>query len=179
MGYGGRRFFNNRRNDDAEDLDMMASNTANPRHIDTSMRSDRWAPASSHVPHVPGRRQMGQHRHLSIVTMDLNYDRLLSSKQLVKKTYATAMQDWIGREGYGFDSYFRGTCPIKRLPMYTFVLDRAAYLCFKSAKLQYLCKIIYKTRFGTGDDAKFRGKLMVFVDWPTNQWDIEVLSTLL
>jgi superfamily II DNA/RNA helicase len=108
---------------------------------------------------------MRVHRHLSLSTFDLRLHTLLTRE---RKTLANSVQHWYAKNrDQGASMYFRLTRTDPGLPNFVDRWSLCDYICSMSPKLRYLCKIIGSALFGPKET---RGKLLVFVTWPIEQW---------
>jgi superfamily II DNA/RNA helicase len=86
-----------------------------------------------------------------------------------KKNLAASVQAWYGKNlDHGASLYFRFTRPDPGLPNFADRWSLCEYICSMSPKLRYLCKILGEALYGTATHS--RGKLLVFVTWPIEQW---------
>jgi len=112
-----------------------------------------------------GLRNIRVHRHISLCTFDLRLHTMLTRS---KKNLAASVQVWYGKNlDHGASLYFRFTRPDPGLPNFADRWSLCEYICSMSPKLRYLCKILGEALYGA---ANSRGKLLVFVTWPIEQW---------
>ena len=114
-----------------------------------------------------GTRSFAVHRKLGMLTLNpALYHMLLATGrrnmvQHVEKWYDTFKDQ-------GMSLYFEFTKPAANLPIYA---DRASfleYLCKDSPKLQYLVKLCGEICLDVQDPRR----VLIFTDWPINQWMI-------
>lgn len=110
-----------------------------------------------------GRLNMAAHRRLVHGTFNPHLDTLVSSvgkRSLVKdinKWYASATD-------FGVTHFFKHTRPAKYFQPYQDRLGMAEYMAGPSAKIQYLCGLLYKICIVE------EKRVQIVVDMPMNQW---------
>jgi superfamily II DNA/RNA helicase len=85
-----------------------------------------------------------------------------------KKTLATCVQQWYHKNhDQGASMYFRLTRIDPGVPNFVDRWSMGDYICSMSPKLRYLCRIVGTALFGPTET---RGKVLIFVSWPIEQW---------
>ena len=108
---------------------------------------------------------MRVHRHISLGTFDLRLHTLLTRE---RKTLAHNVQHWYAKNrDQGASMYFRLTRNDPGVPNFVDRWSLCDYICSMSPKLRYLCRILASALFGPPET---RGKVLVFVTWPIEQW---------
>lgn len=115
-----------------------------------------------------GTRSFHVHRVLTIMTFNLSLHKLLlrtgkaNPVQYIYKWY-----DLFTDKGVGH--YFDLTRPEKDLPLYVDHFSFAKYMCKEFPKLKYVAKLMGEICLNDTDPRR----VMIFTDWPMNQWNLE------
>ena len=110
-----------------------------------------------------GRINMASHRLLSHATLNVELDKFSG-----KGTTVQAVDKWHEKDDHGCTYYHQRTRPNPNVPPY---IARQAALCYtvaQSPKMKWLLNKAYEVCFLK------KTKLLIFCNWPLNQWYIEM-----
>lgn len=123
-----------------------------------------------------GIRNMGIHRLLSLLTLDLHLEVFASNA--TKKSLAPVIEEMMGESMLSALCVFWGSVVGERgMPMYVDRYSLACWLALKSPKLQYLAGYLLRKLFP--EDGAEKGRPLIFVKWPASHLLVYMFLTVL